>query len=341
MRRDFVAGELAAGRNPADALRALLVPPAPRMTVSAWTERYLDSRIDVGANTLRNYKVARKKVGDTFGDRDPESITVADVTGWVSELAEKHKPGTIGLYVLTFRMLLDYVGTEPNPLRDPRVRAAEADPGRAKAAVRRTLHRNHRDDGEETAATLPYGRTGRPPHRRGRPRCAGRTSTRPGCGFGFRSRRRRPASHAGCICPSGASTRSRRPARSRIACPSAACSLASADASAYQAMTPSVRNSPRCRAISPHDLAPPPASRCGISRVCRPRELAERAGHARPSMSLDVYSHVMPPDEAPMERILALIEPLERRRRCGPGVASTSKNARKPACSARCLYSFV
>jgi hypothetical protein len=37
------------------------------------------------------------------------------------------------------------------------------------------------------------------------------------------------------------------------------------------------------------------------------RELAERAGHARPSMSLDVYSHVMPPAEVASERILALI----------------------------------
>jgi integrase len=38
------------------------------------------------------------------------------------------------------------------------------------------------------------------------------------------------------------------------------------------------------------------------------RQLAERAGHARPSMSLDVYSHVMPPDEAASERFLALID---------------------------------
>ena len=29
------------------------------------------------------------------------------------------------------------------------------------------------------------------------------------------------------------------------------------------------------------------------------RELAERAGHSKPSMSLDVYSHVMPADEVP------------------------------------------
>lgn len=37
------------------------------------------------------------------------------------------------------------------------------------------------------------------------------------------------------------------------------------------------------------------------------RELAERAGHARPSMSLDVYSHVMPPDEVPAERFVSLL----------------------------------
>jgi hypothetical protein len=36
-------------------------------------------------------------------------------------------------------------------------------------------------------------------------------------------------------------------------------------------------------------------------------ELAERAGHARPSMSLDVYSHVMPPTEVASERFVALL----------------------------------
>ncbi len=37
------------------------------------------------------------------------------------------------------------------------------------------------------------------------------------------------------------------------------------------------------------------------------RELAERTGHARASMSLDVYSHVMPADEVPVERLLAFV----------------------------------
>jgi hypothetical protein len=38
------------------------------------------------------------------------------------------------------------------------------------------------------------------------------------------------------------------------------------------------------------------------------RELAERAGHSKPSMSLDVYSHVMPADEVAAETLLTLID---------------------------------
>jgi integrase len=37
------------------------------------------------------------------------------------------------------------------------------------------------------------------------------------------------------------------------------------------------------------------------------RELAERAGHSKPSMSLDVYTHVMPADEVPAERFQSLL----------------------------------
>jgi integrase len=38
------------------------------------------------------------------------------------------------------------------------------------------------------------------------------------------------------------------------------------------------------------------------------RVLAERAGHARASMSLDVYSHVQPPGEAAAETLQTLID---------------------------------
>src|SRR5207245_691 len=49
-RRDFVAGELAAGRDPALGLRAMRENPQ-RITLSTWFERFIESRIDVGTST--------------------------------------------------------------------------------------------------------------------------------------------------------------------------------------------------------------------------------------------------------------------------------------------------
>jgi integrase len=60
--------------------------------------------------------------GETLGDRDPASITVPEVADWVAALSEKHKAGTVGLYLLTFRLLLDFAQVDPNPARDPRVK---------------------------------------------------------------------------------------------------------------------------------------------------------------------------------------------------------------------------
>jgi hypothetical protein len=42
------------------------------------------------------------------------------------------------------------------------------------------------------------------------------------------------------------------------------------------------------------------------------RVVASRAGHSRPSMSLDVYTHVMPEDQVADDRFLALIAPRAR-----------------------------
>ena len=43
------------------------------------------------------------------------------------------------------------------------------------------------------------------------------------------------------------------------------------------------------------------------------RELAERAGHSKPLMSLDTYTHVMPVAEVRVERVLSLLREEGRR----------------------------
>src|SRR5262245_48093785 len=50
-RRDFVAGELAAGRNPAEALRALVEQPLMR-TIEQWGEAMVTSRLDISEGRI-------------------------------------------------------------------------------------------------------------------------------------------------------------------------------------------------------------------------------------------------------------------------------------------------
>jgi integrase len=117
-RRDFVAGEIAANRNPANALRALADPPK-RRTFREWADAYLDSRVDLAGATAANV-VFHLKTMVTFDDRDPTTITPGDVQEWIGSL--KLKPSTTRLYLSTLRAVLDFAGCEPNPARHSRVR---------------------------------------------------------------------------------------------------------------------------------------------------------------------------------------------------------------------------
>ncbi len=304
-RRDLVAGELAAGRNPADVLSVLLAPPLQKMTVDAWGEKYLASRIDATTNTTKNYRSALKKVGETFGDRDPATITADDVAGWVAALAEKHKPGTIQLYLLTFRMLLDYVGVEPNPARDPRVRLPkqtreEPKPPSAEhfLAIIEALGEKWRllfvtvEQGGlrlGEAVGLRWQDIDAAGLRLRLPRSATKTGQ---SRWVYLPQWNIDAIEATC------------PLEDRV--PERRVFPGITEASAYQAMRRACTLA-KIPHYHPHDLRHRRITIWHQSGVPA-ATLAERAGHANPSMSLDVYSHVMPPDEAHEASILAAIE---------------------------------
>jgi integrase len=81
-----------------------------------------------------------------------------------------------------------------------------------------------------------------------------------------------------------------------------------------------------CRAVgilfySPHDLRHRRASLWHASGMPA-RELADKVGHSKASMSLDVYTHVMPPDEADPDAVRALLV----WSRCGLDGAKTPQN---------------
>jgi integrase len=119
-RQALILGELAAGRNPAEALRSLAAAPAQALSFAQWAQRYEASRVDASEGTLRNLKVHSKLLGEAFGALDPHAITTADVTAWIA--SAPLKPSSLRVYFTTLRAILDFAGVSANPCRDPRVR---------------------------------------------------------------------------------------------------------------------------------------------------------------------------------------------------------------------------
>src|SRR5215218_3589217 len=79
VRRDLVAGELAAGRNPRDLLLAMTAEPVPVRTFAQVANAYRSSRVDYADETTKNMASHLKALNEVFADRDPSTITVADV----------------------------------------------------------------------------------------------------------------------------------------------------------------------------------------------------------------------------------------------------------------------
>jgi integrase len=120
-RRHLVAGELSAGRNPREALRALREQPR-RRTLRDVAEAYSASRLDAAEQTRRAIRNALGRILPDLGDLEPDMITVADVQEWVGTHAVTLRPNTMRAYAGVLKMLLDFAGCTPNVARDRRVR---------------------------------------------------------------------------------------------------------------------------------------------------------------------------------------------------------------------------
>jgi integrase len=302
-RRDLIAGELAAGRNPADVLR--LTPDAPVVTFTTWCERFTSSRIDVDASTTRTYGAALRKAGEQFAQRDPATITAPEVAEWVAQLAQERKSATVRLYVVALRMLFDFAGVEPNPARDARVRLPkntreEPNPPSAEhwEAIVRAVDARHR---------LPLVVV-----EQGGMRVGEAISLRWGDvdAAGSRLRLRRSATKRDkarwvqlpawlvdaveATCP----LEDRTPERKVF--------QGVSEDSAYRAMARACKLA-KVPHYHPHDLRDRRLTIWHHAGVPA-REVAHRAGHARTSESLDTYTHVVPVAELADTRYRELID---------------------------------
>jgi integrase len=306
-RRDLVAGEIAAGRNPADALRALLSQPQRQRTVEDWGTAMVASRLDVSASRVRFLEMTlRNHITPAFGTRTPAELTPVDVQEWIAELAQTLAPRTVLNYWQVLAQLLDYAEAEPNAARHKTVRlpfvdVEEITPPSTEhflALLDRLAPRLRLPAVflEQTAARVAELRAwewqdvdvqGSRIRSRG---VKGRRGTR-------RVLWRQVPPWLLEILLATVPPDDRTPDRKLF------------PGLNEGTMRDAIGRACRAAGVpfySPHDLRHRRGSLwhgAGMSA----RELAARMGHSKPSMSLDVYTHVMAPNEATAEQLIALI----------------------------------
>jgi integrase len=121
-RRDLVGGWLAAGLDPREELARIKHKPAPR-TFAQLAEAYRLTRVDLAQGTRDNMAVRIKTLTPLMEGREPERLTPADVQEIVGALASELAPGSVRNCLQTLRQVLDFAEIEPNPARHRSVKA--------------------------------------------------------------------------------------------------------------------------------------------------------------------------------------------------------------------------
>jgi integrase len=117
VRRDWIAGELAAARVP----NLTLSSPSRERTLEAAAAAWQASRVDVAESTATTHRVNLRRILPALGERVAGSIQPADVAALVAQLHEGGlKRESIQKTVGTLAMVLDFAGRtgEHNPARD-------------------------------------------------------------------------------------------------------------------------------------------------------------------------------------------------------------------------------
>lgn len=119
----YVRHELAAGRIPERSPHARIERSPP---LEAVARDWITSRRDVVERTRENYGWAVKRWPATMRARPALEVTTEDVLAWLAAMDRRDPPisaSTIQADLGVLRNVLDHAGADPNPARDKRVRA--------------------------------------------------------------------------------------------------------------------------------------------------------------------------------------------------------------------------
>lgn len=270
-RQALILDWLAGGKDPRTELD-LLAAEVETGRFRDLADKWLAGRHGIADSTRSTYQGHIALMVKRWGDRDPERLTPDDVSGWIGKLvADNAKPGTVKGYVRTLRMILDSLPENPARHRSvelPRQIRREPEPPDA-ADVLALLGKTSARYAPVTAFLEQTGaRVSEAIGVQARDIEAGRVRFRADASKGERTR--------------------------WVDCPQWLLDLLPVRGVERTSLGNTMRRAAGRAGIAnvhPHLLRHRRATlwhQSGVHAV----ELAYRLGHAKPSMSLDVYSHV-------------------------------------------------
>lgn len=123
-RRELVTGWLAANLDP----KVMLMSPPVSQRLSVVADDWLASRLNIGDASRANYRRHLDNAIRLLGDPVVDSITVADVRELVGVLAEKMAPGTVRQHMAVLRAALDHAELPANPARHRSIETPRSTP---------------------------------------------------------------------------------------------------------------------------------------------------------------------------------------------------------------------
>lgn len=306
LRRDLVGGWLAQGLNPKVELARLLAEPERAVTFETWAERFLASRVDLDDKSIVAMRAHLLRFNRKFAGTDPHTHTPADWQEWIADNSDL-KPSSLSAYMSTGRQVMDFAEVTPNPARDRRVKLPAQDEeepqpptGAHYLAILDKLPPRWRLPAvtlEQTAmavgelAALEWGDVDEQGNQFRLRRATVKRQ--------IRARARWVQVPAWLMVLIGETC----PLEDRVA--DRRVFQGFSEAGLRRAMTAACKTA-RVPHYHPHDLRHRRISLWHGQGV-PPKDLAARAGHTKASMSLDVYSHIMPLDEPSVETLAALL----------------------------------
>jgi integrase len=117
IRRDWVAGELAANRVPDLTLPADELQVSP--TFASAAEKWRLSRVDVAEGTTTQHRTSVNRAVGVLGSRRIDGLEPLDVASMIADLhKEGLKPGYLRKILQATAMVFDHAGIDPNPARN-------------------------------------------------------------------------------------------------------------------------------------------------------------------------------------------------------------------------------